>query len=52
MNLQESLFETLIGYLTDYEDNGDIVEICYQILDRYLKAASDNSSHENVTIME
>lgn len=46
------MFETILNFLHDFEDNGDIIESSYQILTRYLKAVNGNSSSENVRIME
>ena len=41
-------FENLI---TEYEENGDIVEACYIVLDRLLRL-SNSPEHQNVKVMD
>ena len=42
----------MLNYLIEFEENGDIVEVCYNILTKYLSIAGTQSSHENIRVME
>ena len=43
--LNEDNFEILMNLLQDNEENGDIVESIYSLLESYLKASFGNSEH-------
>ena len=38
--------------LTDFEENGDIVESIYLVLEKVLRLAHDNCDHPSVRVME
>lgn len=38
--------------ITEYEDNGDIVEVAYTVLDRLLRLSNGNAEHANVKVMD
>ena len=47
INLKESCIQAITSLLIDYEDNGDIVEASYTVLDRLLRLSS-SPDHPNV----
>ena len=38
--------------LTDFDENGDIVESVYLVLEKFLRLAHDDCSHPSVRVME
>lgn len=47
INLKESCIQAMTSLLVDYEDNGDIVEASYTVLDRLLRLSA-TPDHPNV----
>ena len=47
ISLKESCIQAMTSLLVDYEDNGDIVEASYTVLDRLLRLSA-TPDHPNV----
>eukprot|EP00347_Sterkiella_histriomuscorum_P023636 403333912 len=50
--LTEHIFEMIINFLMDNEEDANIVETVYEIMDIFISVARGQSTHENVRVME
>lgn len=50
--MSESQLEAMTALLTEFEENGDIVEGVYSVLEKFLRLAHGDSQHGSVRVME
>lgn len=50
--MSESQLEAITTLLNDFEENGDIVEGIYLVLEKFLRLANDDAEHGSVRVME
>ena len=47
-----AFFDDILNFLVEHEENGDIVEMSYSILERFIKVSEGKGTHQNIRIME